>query len=97
MLIGNLFALVSTDPRGLAAADDPVGQWNNSNIQAMAAFASTVVVGWGAHAKAAERARTLCSLFIADWKLHCLGTNHDGSPKHPLYLAKTAELVRWEP
>ena len=28
--------------------------------------------------------------------LQCLGTNGDGSPKHPLYLPKTAQLEVWD-
>ena len=28
--------------------------------------------------------------------LQCLGTNGDGSPKHPLYLPKTAQLEAWD-
>lgn len=98
MLVGNLYALVSTDPRGMAAADDPVGPRNQENLEAMAAFASIVIVSFGAHPGAMARARDT----IGAWperlqeKLHCLGTNQDGSPKHPLYLPKTAQLHGWE-
>jgi len=97
-LIGNPFAMVSTDPRGLATAADPIGPRNDENLVALVDFAAVVVVGWG-NAKTpglAARERRICEI-VPDWKLHCLGTNRDGSPKHPLYLPKTAQLVRWEP
>lgn len=94
MMIGNLFALVSTDPRGLLASDDPVGPYNDTNLGRMIDFASAVIVGWGSHQMAEKRARELLELFPT-LPFQCLGTNANGSPKHPLYLPKSAQLRPW--
>ena len=95
-LIGNPFALVSTDPRGLAAADDPVGPRNDENLIALANFATVVIAGWGNTAAPGFAARIQrIREIVPEWKLMCLGTNKDGSPKHPLYLPASAELRDW--
>jgi len=94
MLVGNLFGLVSTDPRGLVAAGDPVGPLNDRNLAAMIAGSSCVVVGWGAHPLAEVRACKLVERHETE-PFQCLGVNSNGSPKHPLYLRRDADLRPW--
>ena len=43
----NLFALMSTDPKALLKADDPVGPDNDVAIRAALEIADTVVPAWG--------------------------------------------------
>lgn len=60
-----------------------------------------VICGWGKgggktakHAKIiAQRAERVARLIGGD--LWCLGTNEDGSPKHPLYLAEDTPAQIW--
>jgi hypothetical protein len=96
MLVGNLFSLVSTDPAGLAKNSAPVGPLCNQNLEAMVEWAcGRVVVGWGACPHAKARAREVMERF-PHVAFSCLGTNVYGSPRHPLYLPSTAQLVLWE-
>lgn len=93
----NLFAFRATDPGELLCAEDPVGPLNNSYIEFHAGIGgseSPVVVAWGKHPAALPRLQQLPVL--RGQKLLCLGTNKDGSPKHPLYVPKNAPLVPWE-
>jgi hypothetical protein len=93
---GNLFGLVSTDPRGLYKAPDPLGPSNQVALASMVKGADLVVVAWGQERAARERAG-----FFLHWArsesidLWCLGTNDDGSPKHPLYLPSATRLQRY--
>lgn len=32
----------------------------------------------------------------ASYEMRCLGTNKDGSPKHPLYIKSDTQLIQWE-
>ena len=95
LLVGNLFGLRSTDPAALARHPDPVGPANDSALRELAEAADRVVVAWGS--KGTLRAR---SLLVADQlagprNLWALGVTADGQPRHPLYVRKDAELVRW--
>lgn len=105
----NLFALRDKDPRALVVADDPVGPANDSHITREASLAAIksgcrVVVAWGrcgplASFRAgrllmARRVERVAQLLEAN-ELWCLGTNADGSPRHPLYLAGSTTLVPW--
>lgn len=53
----------------------------------------TVVCCWGAWNFISDRVMQVLEMIPEPY---CFGTNADGSPKHPLYLPKTATLERWE-
>jgi hypothetical protein len=90
----NLFALRSTDPRGLRGPDEPVGPGNDDAVVAAAAAADLVVAAWGVHGSLAGRDERVRAL-LDDRPLHHLGLTRDGHPRHPLYLPRTARTVPW--
>lgn len=92
LLVVNLYALRATDPRQLWEVDDPVGPRNDTHIREAASAASLTICAWGAGAKPDRVAQVLPLLRDP----RCLGTTADGSPRHPLYLPKTAQLERLE-
>lgn len=95
MLMLNLHAYRSTDPRGLEYVDDPVGEENATQLLALARAADLVVCAWGAnalHVDAIDIAHTMAAT-VEDLK--CFGLTKDGHPKHPLYLAATTPLAPW--
>lgn len=85
----NVFALVSTDPRGLWKEAYPVGEngQDRTNIEITIAVRESglVLCGWGAHAgkRGLEVLEKLRGLGVVP---HALKINKDGSPQHPLYL-----------
>lgn len=90
MKVVNLYALRSTDPRNLWAADDPVGPDNNDHIEQAARTAALIVCAWGGNAKP-DRVREVMDL-LAPYSTKCLGTTGSGAPRHPLYLRRDAAL-----
>jgi hypothetical protein len=99
LCIVNLFPLRSTDPKGLTERD-PYGDRTEADgyILMAAEFSDVLICAWGNHKAARERAKEVTELLYRHGfarKMHCLGTNHDGSPKHPLYVPYSAPLVRW--
>jgi len=97
LVVTNLYALRSTDPRALATHPDPVGPLNDGYLIEEAAFADVVLVGWGSDRTARERARQVLERFagLERLDLRCLGINRDGAPIHPLYVPYARELVRY--
>lgn len=94
LAVGNIFALRSTDPKGLLDHPDPVGPDNDDWLRHLYEEAAEAVGAWGAFPKAAERGAAVLEMFP---DLKCLGTTAGGSPKHPLYLAKTLTPVEISP
>lgn len=91
----NLYALRSTDPKGLWLVADPVGPNNDAAIQAAAKRAGAVIVGWGSNAKP-DRARAVAQLLAnIGVQPHALKVGKDGAPSHPLYLPKTSPMKPW--
>lgn len=86
----NLFAFRATNPKDMASAVDPVGPDNDKWLRASALQAEVIVAAWGKEGAFMKRDIHVINMF-ADLK--CLGTNKDGSPKHPLYLKKDTELI----
>lgn len=88
----NLFALRSTDPKGLAAVDDPIGPANNGFLKdALGAVKENaehmILCGWGTHGAFMDRGRWALDLFAAHgMKPMALGWTKDGHPQHPLYI-----------
>lgn len=91
----NLFALRSTDPKGLRAVADPIGPENDLTLLSARMLENVVIVAaWGVHGTFMGRDREVRKMF--DGQLHHLGLTKDGHPKHPLYLKSDTSLTRWE-
>ncbi|MEM0983260.1 MAG: DUF1643 domain-containing protein [Planctomycetota bacterium] len=87
----NLFALRSTDPKGLLAVEDPVGPRNAEAVRRAIERSDAVFAGWGRPPIDSPRVRAIAA---ASGPL-CLGITKSGEPRHPLYLPKDAELIPW--
>jgi len=85
LVVRNLYALRSTDPKALKGHPDPVGP-DNDRYLAEAVGDAVTICAWGANADP-ERARTvLADLAAAGAMAFHLGLTKAGFPKHPLYL-----------
>ena len=83
----NLFALRSTDPKGLRAAADPIGSDNDAAIVDAARSADLVIAAWGNHGVHLDRGRQVMGLLRnADIEVHHLHRTGADQPGHPLYL-----------
>jgi hypothetical protein len=98
LLMGNLFGLRSTDPRGLLEHPAPVGPDADRWLVEMDAEAALTVAAWGTHSPAAverlklERAEVVRrEVLSSGWKV--LGLTAGGEPRHPLYMAASARAV----
>jgi hypothetical protein len=95
LIVANLYALRSTDPKALWAHPDPVGPLNDAVLAALAHEHPLIVCAWGANAKP-ERVRQFQRIMNGSRaKLRCLGTTQAGAPRHPLYVRKDASLMEW--
>ena len=96
----NLFALRATDPKALVGHPDPVGPDNDDHIVAalreVRDAGGRVVVAWGAHKLARERAMQVLDVILDFDVPMCLGHTRDGSPRHPLYVPYSQPLVPWQ-
>lgn len=101
LIVGNLFALRSTDIKGLAAVEDPRGgQANNRHLEAMISEADGVLFAWGASDKIPKKWRgrwaTVADIAERAGKQPlCLGVAKDGHPLHPLTLGYDRPLQPW--
>ena len=104
LLMGNLFGLRSTDPKGLRTVDDPVGPLNDEYLEQIIRDADRVLVAWGAcnvsravRERASAQAETVCQLARKHGKtLYALRETKDGHPMHPLYCRGDLEPQRWQ-
>jgi hypothetical protein len=93
----NLFAFRATNPKELYMEYvedlDIIGPKNDISIEAALMRCDLPLIGWGAHALAEERGKTVTSM-IRHYRpaVFCLGANKDKSPKHPLYIKSDVSL-----
>ncbi len=103
LIVVHLYPFRATDPKDLLAAFSKgvdVAQWerNSAHVFEAATMASMgCVCAWGTNAPAGTGWRMWYVLKSASAEIWCLGTNKDGSPKHPLYLKRETSLQRWKP
>lgn len=100
VLVVNLFAVRSTDPRALYSHPHPIGPDNDTviawHLSAMDEVVTPVIAAWGVHGAFGGRGRDVAGLLAARGvPLSCLGTTKDGHPKHPLYLPASATPVNY--
>lgn len=87
----NLFAYRATDPEVMKAQEDPTGMENNTRLLEVGQHAGLIIAAWGKHGAHNDCQTWVTRMFFdCKLKLHCLGKNKDGTPKHPLYLKATA-------
>ncbi|MCY4654811.1 MAG: DUF1643 domain-containing protein [Dehalococcoidia bacterium] len=92
----NLFALMSTDPKGLLEVDDPVGPYNDAMIHHALEAADSVVLAWGNHGlDHPGRVKEVTAMVRRSAQPLCLGLTLKGAPRHPLRLARTTALCRF--
>jgi hypothetical protein len=102
LVVVNLFAWRSTDPKGLRSAPDPIGDGNDHYIREASATADLVVCAWGANAPKngpwADRAFRVRLMLLGPQgrPIFHLGLTKGGQPSHPLMLPYSTPRVRWE-
>ena len=96
MDVTNIFALRSTDPKGLKLVDDPNGPDNDAAIVKIAKRADLVIIGWGTHSALNDRHTQVLELLKPVCKPMCLAITKHGFPKHPLYLRADLEPFAFE-
>jgi hypothetical protein len=90
----------TTDPSALLTHPQPCSDENLGFIKRFATDAAYVVCAWGRLHRALQPHLDNVTALLTKLKvpLWCLGTNLDGSPKHPLYLPRTGvRLIPWNP
>lgn len=98
LLVGNIFALRSTDPAALLTHDDPIGPENDEWLARLVGEADQVVVAWGAHAAVIDREPVVCELLnAAGADVTCLRKTAGGHPGHPLYIPAAQAPEPWDP
>jgi len=86
ILIANLFAFRSSDPRKLTSTDDPIGPRNDWWLSRLSAESAITIAAWGTHGALSNRA---VAVLPSLRNVHHLGLTRDGHPRHPLYLPGT--------
>lgn len=90
IIIVNLYALRSTDPKALWKHPDPIGPDNDLELDTAAYRGAMVMLAWGANApkeRATEVARILWNACLAaEIRIAVLGWTKAGAPRHPLYV-----------
>lgn len=95
-MVVNLFAWRATDPKEcLANLADAEGHFNFKAVTEAAAISDVVICAWGRQPWAKEQAANVLG-WIPDTGLFCLGTNGDGSPRHPLMQPYVQRIVPFD-
>ena len=92
LVVTNLFAYRSTDPRALTGCPDPVGPENDAWILRAVRQTEHTVCAWGVHGALQDRQTVVLRLLrpFAD-RLWMLRLSQGGFPRHPLYLLRTLQ------
>lgn len=94
LVIVNLDAIVSMDPKKLLTDPDPVGPGNDIYISGAAMFSSKVIVGWGNYgARLASRVAHVLDILTSYKEVYCFSQTKLGQPRHPLYVKKMPEYA----
>jgi hypothetical protein len=98
----NIFAWCETHSIKLSRHSrdsDIIGPENDRYIRATAAKArdgGMVLTGWGNAGSMLERGAHVLEILREFGPVHALKINQDGSPQHPLYLAKSVKPIPME-
>lgn len=94
LVIGNLFAYRSTDPKIMFEQEDPIGPDNDFYLKKQIELCNIVLCAWGNGGRFKNRDRHVLKMIGA--KSYCLKTNSGGTPAHPLYLPSNLKLTPYQ-
>lgn len=87
LIVTNIFAWRSTNPKVLRQVADPIGPENDRWIMEWARRSDMVLCAWGAHGSLHHRGEKVRKMLTdAGLNLHCLIGLDSGEPGHALYL-----------
>lgn len=94
IVVVNLFAWRSTDPKQLKSIIDPVGPENDRHIRRVLETCSPRICAWGNHGTLRRRDEAVKAIIrgVATGA-ECLRLSKDGHPGHPLYLPADSVLL----
>jgi hypothetical protein len=99
MVVLNVGAGRATEPRDWLAMRDPIGpanmSWIEKELREVRRHGGIVVVAWGVNAPYRYVWPVMNLLARMRVNPYCFGITKEGHPKHPLYVARKTELVRW--
>jgi hypothetical protein len=97
LVIGNLGAYVSTDPKALLSAADPRGPHNDYFLRTLGQDADKIMVAWGALSPVEWRLfRLTIGLLKSTYAgALCLGKTKTGAPRHPSRLPYAVGFEPW--
>jgi hypothetical protein len=98
----NLYAFVATDPKGMVAADDPIGPGNDEAVRYYRSRVGLVIACWGSietryRPRLQWQSRIARVLECLAVPVYCLGTTADGSPRHPSRIGYETARERFAP
>lgn len=107
LIVVNLWAARTPDPKALLTLGDPVGPDNAEAVELAINGSAQVVLAWGTFparmaAKGYERLRPEGAARDALVPVGCLGRTGDGHPKHPLARGRhripdDQPIIPWQP
>lgn len=93
LILLNIFALRSTDPKALRVTEkdggDPIGEENDATIRSVLRQhkADKLILAWGGHGAFMDRGRAVASMALLEHgRPECFGLTKNGHPRHPLYV-----------
>ena len=99
MCMTNIFPFRATKPQEMMEHQEPDDMRieNAKWVERIAEGAALIICAWGTDGKHLKRGEKFIKHLrdVRKFKLHHLGLNADGSPKHPLYLKKTLTPIAY--
>jgi hypothetical protein len=94
VLVVNLFAYRTTNPRALQAASvDIVGERNDEVLRCATSTAAKTLAAWGSHGRLGGRGAIVTPMLDSPI---CLGTTRHREPRHPLYVPQATQPRPYE-
>lgn len=98
LVVINLFAYRTANPKELRGLSDPVGPHNSHHIREILQQAGRVICAWGADESVSQQDQTMMGWLDAESiQPFCLGTTKLGAPRHPLYIPYGNPISRFNP
>lgn len=98
LIVGNIFALRSTDPKELYKSEDPIGTGNDEALLDIVKNSDIAITAWGTHGAFTKRGAKVLSMLLPDHveKMAHLGFTNNGEPIHPLYQPKSEVPIKYQ-